>query len=131
MVNDKSGPVVIGERVAIKRAHQYACANCPRWEQVKQDQGVCRLRRPTQAIVGMGEDLARSPRPVTMAIYDMTMAHDVCALHPELLRTEIVTVLRSIFHAWDNRLTWTREAGFNRAPSATEARNFAVDDDKT
>lgn len=126
--NDKSGPVVIGNVTQIKRTHQYNCANCPRWDQLKEDQGICRLRIPTNSVIGVGEGIDRSPRPVTYPVYDITQANDVCALHPQLLLAEIVAVARAVFKAWDTRLAWDREKGFNRAPTLDEAMKFAADD---
>lgn len=128
---DSSGPVVIGEKVAVNRAHTHTCSTCPRWDQVKVEQGICRLRRPNMAVVGIGEGIDRSPRPVTYPIYDFTLAGDVCAFHPELLRAEVVDLFRHVFHAWETRLAWDREKGFNRAPGLDEARKFAVDPDKS
>jgi hypothetical protein len=131
MSQDKAGPVVIGERVQIKRKHAYNCANCSRWDQLKDEQGICRRLPPVMQVIGLGEGMDRTPRPVTYPIYNMTVAGDVCAFHPELLRDEIVSVLRLVFQAWDSRVSWDREKGFNRAPGLSEAQRFAVAPDVT
>jgi len=127
MNQDKAGPVVIGQRITIKRAHQFNCSNCARWDQLKEDQGICRLLAPANTVVGIGEAIDRTPRPVTHPIYNITQANDVCAFHPELVRAEMIDLFRHVFRAWDNRLAWDREKGFNRAPTAADAARFAVD----
>jgi hypothetical protein len=41
-----------------------------------------------------------------------------------------VALGRALFHAFDMRLLWDREKGFNRAPDLSEAARFAVDPEK-
>jgi hypothetical protein len=74
--------------------------------------------------------LARQLIPVTYPVYDQTQPSDVCALHPELLQREVVALGSALFHAFDTRLLWDREKGFNRAPDLQEAARFAVDPEK-
>ena len=126
---DRAGPVVIGERVQIKRSHGFNCGNCPRWDQLKEEQGICRLTRPVNQMIAVGEGIDRRPVPVTHLVYGMTTAQDVCAFHPELMRAELVKILQVVFQAWDSRVRWDREKGFNRAPDLREAQQFAVDPD--
>lgn len=126
----QTGPVVITEKVQIKRPHAFNCGNCARWDKLKEDAGVCRLHPPQIAVIGVGEGMDRSPRPVTAPLFNITGPNEVCAFHPELLGREMVNAFTALFQAWKDlesaRLTWDREKGFNRAPSLAEARQFVV-----
>jgi hypothetical protein len=116
--------------IKIARSHQFNCGNCPRWDRLNEQQGICRLQSPKQTVVGVGEGLARQLVPVTHPVYAITQPSDVCALHPELLQREVVALGSALFHAFDTRLLWDREKGFNRAPDLQEAARFAVDPEK-
>jgi hypothetical protein len=130
---DRAGSPLIGAvptAVKISRSHAFNCGNCPRWDRLNDNQGVCRLRFPHQVVVGVGEGLARQLLPVTHPVYDITIPSDVCAFHPELLLAELKVIARGLFQVWDTRVSWDREKGFNRAPSLAEAQQYAAQPEK-
>jgi len=130
--NDRARAPLIGAAptaVKISRSHAFNCGNCPRWDRMNEQQGICRLTPLQSAVVGVGEGLARQLIPVTHPVYVITQPSDVCALHPELLHAELKAIARLLFQVWDTRVHWDREKGFNRAPDLAEAQRFAAPGD--